>query len=329
MKRMSVLLSVTIGIVILCLFLPQITVGTLSEVEVIQPSKVEYYDKITASGKIEEIHQSEISCSIPVVASEVYVGIGDSVNAGDVIAQIDFDQTKQALMSLASLSQYLPEEAAQILSAIDLNELDFDKLIPSQIIADDTGIVSNLNITEGAIVTPTETIATIADLSTLRAVIAVPEEYAADVKTGQEVVLKVSALDNKKYHGIVDIVAPTAYESLVGTSKETVMNVYVSIEDQDADLKSGYSVNGTIALGEEEQILTVPYEAVNQQENGSEYVYLYENGKAKMRVIATGHELEDGVEVTGGLSGGEWVIENNSEVKRDGVYVNLKGIADD
>ena len=58
MKRMSVLLSVTIGIVILCLFLPQITVGTLSEVEVIQPSKVEYYDKITASGKIEEIQVS-------------------------------------------------------------------------------------------------------------------------------------------------------------------------------------------------------------------------------------------------------------------------------
>ncbi len=323
-KRLSVLFGTTAVLSIGALCLPQIVTGAvLTQVEVTQPAYEDYYEKVSATGKIEEIGQSKLSAQLPLVPKEVYVNLGDSVQNGDVIAEIDFEKTKQAILSMLSLYDAVPEELSSVLETVKLDQETLAAMIPSQIVADYSGVISTLNLTKGAVVSPTETVATIADLSSLRAALKVPEEYAAKLKTGQEVTLKISALDQKKYHGTIEKISPAAQETLVGTSKQTVVNVYVKIEDQDADLKAGYSAVGTIRLSETEPLMTIPYSAIDQQDSGSEFVYLYQNGQAKMRVIATGEELADSVEVVGGLDPDEWVIEDISKVSGNGEFVSL------
>ena len=329
-KKWIILFGGTALAIAAALFLPQIVMGAvLPEVTVVRPEYDAYYDRVSATGKIEEAGQSSLTAQLPLVPKEVYVNLGDQVEAGDVLAEIDFEQSKQALLSLLDLYDDLPEEIVEVMDAVSLDQEQMEALIPAQITADYTGVVSALNLTEGAVTQPAETLATIADLSTLRAVLQVPEDYASSLAVGQEVTLKIAALDQKKYHGRITTISPTARETLVGTAKQTVVDVYVSVEDQDDELKAGYTATGTIRLSDTEQLLTIPYSAIDQQDSGSEYVYLYEDGKAKMRVIATGQELSDSVEVTGGLKEDDWVIAQIDQVKRDGEYVTLAVDADD
>ena len=317
-------MTTTVVVIVLALSLPQIVTGAvLHDVTVINPTYESYYDKISATGKIEAVSQSNLTTQLPIVPKEVYVNLGDKVKVGDTIADIDFEQTKQAVLSLLSLYDIVPDELKSVLKSVKIDQQQLESMIPSTITADYTGVISTLNLTKGAVTQPTEEMATIANLDNLRAVLRIPEDYAGQVKAGQEVSLKVSALGQKKYKGTIQRLAPAAKETLVGTTKQTILDVYVGIEDEDNKLKSGYSTVGTVRLNDTEQVMTIPYSAIDQQDSGSEYVYLYEDGKAKMRVIVTGRELADSVEVVAGLDPNEWVIEDISKISHDGQYVNL------
>ena len=91
----------------------------------------------------------------------------------------------------------------------------------------------------------------------------------------------------------------------------------IAINNPDDNLKAGYTANAKIMLSEPITMTVVPYEAVNQDDKG-EYVYILEENKAVRRYVTTGYELSDGIEVTSGLSSGDYVItvdENYSDGK--------------
>ena len=70
--------------------------------------------------------------------------------------------------------------------------------------------------------------------------------------------------------------------------------------------------------------MLVPYEAVLQDDVGTEYVYLYESGRAVRRDVITGEEYETGIAITEGLAGTELLVENASEITRDGMVIAWK-----
>ena len=70
--------------------------------------------------------------------------------------------------------------------------------------------------------------------------------------------------------------------------------------------------------------MLVPYEAVLQDDVGTEYVYLYESGRAVRRDVVTGEEYETGIAITEGLAGTELLVENASEITRDGMVIAWK-----
>ena len=102
-----------------------------------------------------------------------------------------------------------------------------------------------------------------------------------------------------------------------GSYSQTVVEVKIAINNPDDNLKAGYTANAKIMLSEPITMTVVPYEAVNQDDKG-EYVYILEENKAVRRYVTTGYELSDGIEVTSGLSSGDYVItvdENYSDGK--------------
>lgn len=328
MKRFVFLMLSTIIFSIIAVNMPLIAKAAIPEVEVMQTRPQAYQDKISATGKLEEVEKSEITADLPIVASKVYVGLGDEVESGKVIADVDLEKTKEAILSMADMYEMLPSNLSALLTEIELNTEQITQMIPNQIVADYSGTISTLNIRRGAIVTPKEVIATISNLSDIQAVLHVSEEYASKVKAGQAVRMKISAMNNKKVKGTVRQIAPVAHETLVGTSKQTVLNVYISLDDSYSSLRSGYSIVGTIYTGEDEQVTTVPYTAIDQEESGTEFVYLYRNGKAQKRCITTGREMNESVEVLAGLDDHEWIIADKSRIENNKQYVDLKGIKD-
>ena len=110
----------------------------------------------------------------------------------------------------------------------------------------------------------------------------------------------------------------------MGTHEETVVDVCASIDNLDEEVKAGYTINAKIVVEKEKEINVVPYEAVMQDENETEYVYVFANGMAVRKDIETGVELTDGVEVLSGVSQDEPIIFTPNKVKKDGTRVKIE-----
>lgn len=327
MKKSAVLILVAIPIMVISFCLPMLARYVIPKAEVTYLKPENYQRSVSASGKIEEVHKSEMQYQLPIVPEEVMVSVGDEVKLGDVIATVDVEKTKDAILSMASLTDYIPSEVVSVIAGMDLDLEVLASQIPNVLTADCSGTISSLNLTSGVISYPTESAATISDLHQLRAKLNIPEEYADEICLDQNVSLKVGALENQKFSGTVQKIFPTANEKLMGTSQETVVGIYVGIDGADEALKSGYSVTGTVMLGDEELVAILPYEAINQDDAGQEYVYIYSKGQAWRRDVETGKELEDGVEILAGVTREESVISDASVIQKDGQYVALTGIS--
>lgn len=77
-------------------------------------------------------------------------------------------------------------------------------------------------------------------------------------------------------------------------------------------------------MGENEELLTIPYEAVGQDSNQQEYVYVYSKGRPVRKNITTGKELLHTVEVTKGLGITDIVLLEPENIQPN-LMVRLKG----
>jgi multidrug efflux pump subunit AcrA (membrane-fusion protein) len=117
------------------------------------------------------------------------------------------------------------------------------------------------------------------------------------------------AFGNRIFTGIVTRIMPVAKQisSITGDSSSYV-DAIVYIKSKNTDLKPGYSAHLWIFTSKRTGALAIPYEAVTQDENNRETVFVYADGRAYKRYIQTGFELDDMVEVSLGLSPGETVL---------------------
>lgn len=145
----------------------------------------------------------------------------------------------------------------------------------------------------------------------------VNEKDISTVKMGQYAEITGAAFPDCIYEGEVSFISDYATTVQKGSYSQTVVEVKIDINNPDDNLKAGYTANAKIMLSEPITMTVVPYEAVNQDDKG-EYVYVLEENKAVRRYVTTGYELSDGIEVTSGLSSGDYVItvdDNDSDGK--------------
>jgi multidrug efflux pump subunit AcrA (membrane-fusion protein) len=156
------------------------------------------------------------------------------------------------------------------------------------------------------------------------AAVYVSERDIRKVQPGQTAALSGSAFDDGIYTATVDLTADTAHTITVGLITETVVDLRLKLDNPDGNLRSGYTTNAEIAVSPEKRALTVPYDAV-LQDDGGEYVYVLEMSSAfaesrmgviRRRDISTGKELPEAVEVLAGLTEADSVVipgENGGE----------------
>lgn len=188
------------------------------------------------------------------------------------------------------------------------------------------GIVTCLNVSKGSVAGTLQPIITVSDLSELQAKASIGEYYISKIREGQEAEITGDAFDGTTYHGIVSHISPVAIQVMTGQRSDTFVEVIVDVTDEDVRLKPGYSANVKIITDTKDEALIVPYEAVVQDENNNDIVYVYKNGIAHKRKVITGTELDLETEIVRGLQKGEKVILNPSKKIKDGVRVKIKNI---
>lgn len=164
------------------------------------------------------------------------------------------------------------------------------------------GFVNKRYVEEGAFVGMGSPLFEIVDISKLNLKISVNEILITQLKIGDKVEVKVSALPGKSFTGIVKFIAAKA---------DQTMNFPVEIEldNKDKTLKAGMYGSAIFNSGNTENapILTISRNAFVGSVNSGE-VYTIKEGKAVLIKVIPGRVFGDKVEIISGLTEGTAVI---------------------
>ena len=168
--------------------------------------------------------------------------------------------------------------------------------------APETGVVSELNVRDGAMVAPGQTLAKIAGLSTLWLIVEVPEALALNVQPGMSVDATFAGDPSQHFTGRIREVLPG-----ISTSSRT-LQARVEIDNAALKLTPGMLMRVQVAARQTVSRLLVPSEAVIATGKRSIVIVKNRDGRLQPVTVTLGTDVGSDTEVLGGLNEGDTVV---------------------
>ena len=213
--------------------------------------------------------------------------------------QQEMQTTKHAAMNGSQLAQ-LAANAELANTAVTWNEEDAAKAAEG-VTADVTGVVSEINVEEGAYVAEGTRLFTIKDMEHVMAVVEVTSYEMGQVEVGQKASIEAAG---NTYDGTVSRIRK---ETVLDSQNKAKLQVEIHIENPDDKIYLGTDVDAAIETGESDSAIVIPNDALYTDDEG-DYCYLLSNDVIEKRYLTCGIASADTTEVLEGLSQGEWVI---------------------
>jgi membrane fusion protein (multidrug efflux system) len=169
-------------------------------------------------------------------------------------------------------------------------------------------------ISPGAYVTKGDDIVRLENISAMKMDFRVPEIYAAHVRAGQNVSIRLDAFPGEAFNGHIYAVEPSIDE------KTRTVLLRARIPNPTHKLKPGMFVRVALILETRKNAVLVPEPAIWPQGQDS-FVFRVVDGKAALTKIALGQRRPGEVEVLQGLSPGDTVVTEGQIKLRDGASV--------
>jgi multidrug efflux system membrane fusion protein len=177
----------------------------------------------------------------------------------------------------------------------------------SRIVSPINGVVTAKSVDAGTLVMPGTPLFTVEDTSRYRLEASLPEQYVSKAKVGDEVPVR---LDERTIQGRVAEVVPAADAA----SRTSLVKINLP---SDCACRSGQYGKALFTVGEQKR-LTVPRRALVEY-GALEGVYVVNAGGAvEYRLVKTGKDLGENVEILSGLGEGDRVATSQLERLRDG-----------
>jgi HlyD family secretion protein len=182
------------------------------------------------------------------------------------------------------------------------------------------GVVYSLPVLQGAYLSPGDLVLQEADLSKVRVRAFVDEPDIGRLSPGDKIEVTWDAIPERIWQGTVSVIP--AVIKLHGT--RNVGETTCVVDNRDFKLLPNVNVGVTIITAEHSDVLTVPREAV-RQEDSKTYVYQIVDNELQRRYIKTSISNLTEVEVTGGLPENALVAlgPTNSKPLRNGSVVKV------
>jgi len=186
-----------------------------------------------------------------------------------------------------------------------------------------TGWVVSRNVSVGTLATGAQPAFTMIDISSVKAMFAVPDTSLASIHSGERMAVNLDALDHP-VEGVVTALSPVA------DPKSRVFTAEITVPNRNEEIRPG--MIGAIALGaasDAKPRLMIPLSAVvsSQSASGAFAVFLVEDSQgasyARLHPISVGATFGNSIEVTAGLNAGDRVITLGGELVRDGQLVRV------
>ncbi|MHA6730872.1 efflux RND transporter periplasmic adaptor subunit [Devosia sp. A369] len=307
----------------------------VSEVAEIAPTLLSQRARVTGTlvpGRVSAV-ASQASGRVLSVA----VRPGDTVKAGDILAEIDratlelqlnqqratADATRAQLLSSQQQLERTQELARQGLAspstleqarsgtaALEANLVALESAVQGAEIALNNasvpapfdGIISERSVEPGQTISAGTTLFTVVNLEEMEFQAAASVTSSALVAPGQAVAVSVTGLDGRVFDGTVTRVNPVA---LAGTR---TVPIYVSLHNEDGLLRGGMFATGQITVAEKPDAIAILATAIREDAEGH-FVLKLDNGTLVRQAVEPGTTWDRGrlVEVTG-LTPGEQVV---------------------
>lgn len=194
------------------------------------------------------------------------------------------------------------------------------QLADTIMVAPFAGIVGRRLVDVGTFVREGEHLMTIVDADPIEIVFAVPERYAAELRTGLGVAVSVASHGASGFPGQVTFVDPQ-----VDRVNRTV-TVKAVLANPDLALRPGQFGNVRLTLAEHAAAVVVPEEALVPLGNDL-IVYVVDDGHAVARRVEIGERLPGRAEILTGLATGEVVVRAGQEKLRPDTRLRVVDVA--
>lgn len=192
--------------------------------------------------------------------------------------------------------------------------------------AQETGVMTELNVRDGAMVSPGQTLAKIAGLSKLWLIVEIPESLALQVRPGMLVDATFAGDPSQHFSGHIREILPG-----ISTSSRT-LQARLEIDNAGLKLTPGMLMRAHISGAKPVSRLLVPSEAVITTGKRSIVIVKNSDGRLQPVAITVGNDAGNDTEVTSGLTEGQQVVASgqfliDSEASLKSVLPKLEGSA--
>lgn len=269
--------------------------------------------------------------------TEINFKLGDFVSKGQVLARVDDTYTKFALENAKvnfgkfkeDVQRFQTLREGDAVSETQLRDMKVGyenakiQLDQAQRQVEDTyirapfsGYITSREIDLGKFVGVSTPIAGIADISSLKVVVAVPESNVYDLKNGQTVSVTTPIYSGVTFTGKIAHISPQG-----DNSHSYPVEIALSNSQQNP-LKSGTYVDVSIDMGKSQPMLSIPRDAIVSSVKAPS-VYRVEGNVARLVKITTGRDYENNIEVLNGLQEGDKVVVSGQINLVDGAKVSI------
>lgn len=178
-----------------------------------------------------------------------------------------------------------------------------------------SGAVKEKHASRGSYVPVNGRIVTLVKINPLRLRADIPEYATAAVRTGLQMTLNVDAFPNRTFNGRVVRIGPSLNE------QTRALTVEAQVANPSNLLRPGMFAKSSLITAKSAPAVMVPQRAVVNVA-GLSKVFVIENGRATERIVKTGANDGDLVEIAEGVKAGENVATNNLDKLQTGSVVS-------
>ena len=289
------------------------------EVYVVHPQNLE--NNILASGTLLAFDEVDLHCDVAGKITQLNLNEGESVKKGDLLVKL-FDADLQAqlkkLQAQKETADKTEQRLKQLLPINGIGQQDYDNAFTQQkslqadidnlnaqiqkteIRAPFNGVVGLKNVSIGAYLTPTQSVATLQNISQLKMDFTIPEKYASTIRKGDVLKFQVDG-SNESF------VAKTyAIEPQIDAETRSI-KARALVQNVSNALLPGAFAKIDLGLKSIDGALLVPTQSIIPEARFKKIIVV-KNGKADFRKVETGVRNESMIQITSGIESGDSIV---------------------
>ena len=290
------------------------------------------------SGTIEESSGTSLSFAVSGTIKKIYVSAGQTVGAGQLIAELDpitmqnayniaktaLEQAQDTYNRMKELHDAgsLPEMQwiaidNQLKTAISEEALAKKSLTDTKLYAPYSGYIASKNAEIGQNTIPGSSVVKLVNISSVKVKISVPENDIQRIAKGSSMKFIVPALGNRQFSGRV------TERGVSADPRSRTYEVKATVQNTDGQLLPGMICQVFTNYMQGTTGVFVPANLIQLDGDNKTFVWVVNGGKAVKREITISGETAQGAQVSGGLSDGDQLIVAGQQKVSNGMSVEI------